>query len=108
MIAWARRWHEAGEMDKARHLAQRLREFRNPQADEFFAVCDDAATAAARRRPSSAGRRPRVPRLARLPALKRRARRHGAATQSPDLPPRFRAARTSPMTMPRSTALHMS
>jgi len=42
MIAWAQALARAGELDKARHLAQRLREFRNPQADEFFAPCDAA------------------------------------------------------------------
>ena len=40
MIAWARALARAGELDKARHLAQRLREFRNPQADAFFEPCD--------------------------------------------------------------------
>ncbi|HYN60678.1 MAG TPA: Wzy polymerase domain-containing protein [Rubrivivax sp.] len=40
MIAWARALARAGELDKARHLAQRLREFRNPLADEFFAACE--------------------------------------------------------------------
>jgi hypothetical protein len=40
MIAWARALARAGELDKARHLAQRLREFRNPQADGFFEPCD--------------------------------------------------------------------
>ena len=40
MIAWAKALARAGELDKARHLAQRLREFRNPLADEFFAECD--------------------------------------------------------------------
>jgi hypothetical protein len=40
MIAWAQALARAGELDKARHLAQRLREFRNPQADEFFEACD--------------------------------------------------------------------
>jgi hypothetical protein len=39
MIAWAQALARSGELDKARHLAQRLREFRNPQADEFFAPC---------------------------------------------------------------------
>ena len=42
MIAWAEALARAGEPDKARHLAQRLREFRNPQADAFFAPCQDA------------------------------------------------------------------
>jgi hypothetical protein len=41
MIAWAQALARAGELDKARHLAQRLREFRNPQAEEFFAPCDE-------------------------------------------------------------------
>jgi hypothetical protein len=40
MIAWANALAQAGEVDKARHLAQRLREFRNPLADEFFEPCD--------------------------------------------------------------------
>ena len=39
-IAWAQALARAGEIDKARHLAQRLREFRNPQADSFFEPCD--------------------------------------------------------------------
>lgn len=40
MIAWAEALARAGERDKARHLAQRLREFRNPQAEAFFAPCE--------------------------------------------------------------------
>jgi len=40
MIAWAQALARAGELDKARHLAQRLREFHNPQADDFFDACD--------------------------------------------------------------------
>lgn len=43
MIAWAEALARAGELDKARHLAQRLREFRNPQAEAFFAPCKDMA-----------------------------------------------------------------
>jgi O-antigen ligase len=39
-IAWAQALARAGELDKARHLAQRLREFRNPLAEEFFEPCD--------------------------------------------------------------------
>ena len=42
MMAWARGLAEAGDVDKARYVAQRLREFKNPQADDFFAVCDAA------------------------------------------------------------------
>lgn len=49
MMAWARALEEAGQHDAARHVAQRLKEFRNDQAAEFFEVCelleDDAATA---------------------------------------------------------------
>ena len=45
MIAWSRALARAGELDKARHLAQRLREFRNPQADEFFELCEHAQAA---------------------------------------------------------------
>jgi hypothetical protein len=40
MIAWARAFEEAGDRDRALHLAQRLREFRNPATRAFFAPCD--------------------------------------------------------------------
>jgi hypothetical protein len=40
MIAWAKAHAERGDIDRARHLAQRLREFRNDDAKEFFAPCD--------------------------------------------------------------------
>ena len=43
MIAWARALAAAGQEDKARHLAQRLREFRNPAAAEFFEACQEPA-----------------------------------------------------------------
>jgi len=49
MMAWAKALDEAGETDKARYLAQRLKEFRNEQAAEFFAVCDEPAVAGAAR-----------------------------------------------------------
>ena len=39
MIAWAKYLEQRGEVDKARALAARLREFANPDADEFFAPC---------------------------------------------------------------------
>jgi hypothetical protein len=42
MIAWAQALDEVGDADGARHLAQRLREFRNPAARAFFSPCDDA------------------------------------------------------------------
>jgi hypothetical protein len=43
MMAWAKALAERGESDKARYVAQRLKEFRNDQADEFFAPCAPAA-----------------------------------------------------------------
>ncbi|SEL28280.1 O-antigen ligase [Roseateles sp. YR242] len=39
MVAWARSLAAVGETDKARFVAQRLKEFRNPVGDEFFAEC---------------------------------------------------------------------
>jgi hypothetical protein len=39
MMAWAKALDEKGQVDKARYMAQRLREFHNEQADEFFAPC---------------------------------------------------------------------
>jgi hypothetical protein len=41
-MAWARRLAVKGDVDRARHLADRLREFHNPASDEFFAECDKA------------------------------------------------------------------
>ena len=43
MIAWAQALAQSGDVDRARHLAARLREFRNPNSDDFFAPCADAA-----------------------------------------------------------------
>lgn len=40
MMAWAKAFAERGDLDRARHIAQRLREFHNPASDEFFAPCD--------------------------------------------------------------------
>jgi len=45
MMAWAQALNEAGQVDKARYLAARLREFRNPAADDFFAACDEVVAA---------------------------------------------------------------
>ena len=39
--AWAKALDEAGDTEHARHVAQRLREFRNDQSAEFFAPCDE-------------------------------------------------------------------
>lgn len=40
MIAYARALHERGETEKAIYVAQRLREFRHPLGQVFFAPCD--------------------------------------------------------------------
>jgi O-Antigen ligase/Virulence factor membrane-bound polymerase, C-terminal/Protein glycosylation ligase len=45
MIAWANGLAAQGDVERARHLAARLREFRNPGSKEFFAPCDDPAVA---------------------------------------------------------------
>ena len=46
MMAWANALNENGETDKARYVAQRLKEFHNEQAAEFFAPCKAASNAA--------------------------------------------------------------
>ena len=46
MMAWARVLHEAGDEQRARHVAQRLKEFRNEGAKAFFEPCEPAAVAA--------------------------------------------------------------
>jgi O-antigen ligase len=45
MIAWAEALAQSGDVDRARHLAARLREFHHPGADAFFAPCKEAAPA---------------------------------------------------------------
>lgn len=42
MMAWAKAFAEVGDLDRVRHLAARLREFRNPASADFFAECDRA------------------------------------------------------------------
>ncbi|MEJ6001513.1 PglL family O-oligosaccharyltransferase [Paucibacter soli] len=49
MMAWAKSLHAVGETDQARHVAQRLREFRSAQGAEWLEVCDQ---------PPMAGERP--------------------------------------------------
>jgi O-antigen ligase len=39
MMAWAQAFEAAGDTQRARYVAQRLKEFRNPQSQEFFAPC---------------------------------------------------------------------
>jgi Virulence factor membrane-bound polymerase, C-terminal/O-Antigen ligase len=52
MVAWARALDEDGETDKASYVAERLKEFHNEQADEFFAPCVAAAAASAASAPA--------------------------------------------------------
>lgn len=41
MVAWAEDLAGRGDVDRARHLAARLREFKNPLSRNWFAECDD-------------------------------------------------------------------
>jgi O-antigen ligase len=41
MMAWATALNEAGDVERARHIAQRLREFHNEDSKPFFEPCDD-------------------------------------------------------------------
>ncbi len=45
MIVWASGLAAQGDVDRARHIAARLREFRNPASTPFLAPCADAAVA---------------------------------------------------------------
>ncbi len=44
MMAWAQSLHARGYEDHARHLAARLREFRNQKSEAFFAACEHDAS----------------------------------------------------------------
>ena len=57
MMAWAKAFEERGEHDKARWVADRLREFRNEQSEDFFAPCRTASAASAAARLRRAHRR---------------------------------------------------
>jgi O-antigen ligase len=41
MMAWANALAEAGDVERARHIAARLREFRNEDSKAYFAPCDE-------------------------------------------------------------------
>ena len=43
MLAWSRALAETGDLERARHIAERLREFHNPGAASFFELCDGQA-----------------------------------------------------------------
>ncbi len=47
MMAYARSLAEHGEVDKARFVVERLKEFHNPTATEFLAECHDEEVAPA-------------------------------------------------------------
>lgn len=47
MMAWSRSLAAHHDLERARHVAARLKEFRNPAAESFFAVCDVLAAAQA-------------------------------------------------------------
>jgi hypothetical protein len=44
LMIYAKYLHELGDDDKATYVAARLREFRNPVANAFFAVCETIPT----------------------------------------------------------------
>ena len=46
MMNWAHRLAAQGDVDRARWLAQRLRDFRRPESESFFAPCQDPASTA--------------------------------------------------------------
>ncbi|NUZ04456.1 O-antigen ligase C-terminal domain-containing protein [Schlegelella sp. ID0723] len=48
MTAWARSYAAAGDVERARHVAARLKEFRNADPEAFFAVCDEPSATGAR------------------------------------------------------------
>jgi hypothetical protein len=54
MMAWAQSLAARGQTEAASHIAERLREFRKPDAEEFFAVCDAAVPASAAEAASAA------------------------------------------------------
>ncbi len=41
MMAWANALHATGDVERAKYVAQRLKEFRNPASEPFFAPCAD-------------------------------------------------------------------
>jgi hypothetical protein len=45
MMAWANALAERGDLERARHIAQRLREFHNDDSRAYFAPCDTPAAA---------------------------------------------------------------
>jgi O-antigen ligase len=66
MMAWSTALAESGQLDRARYVAARLREFHKPDADEFFAPCaagllHEAAGASGAKPPTGAASTPTIP-----------------------------------------------
>jgi hypothetical protein len=61
MTAWAQALAARGEMDEARYVAARLREFRKTDAGDFFAACAVAVSAPAPALPFQCGLPARAP-----------------------------------------------
>ena len=53
MAAWSRAFAERGEVERARWIADRLREFRSEEAEEFFAPCRAAPATGTQRAAAS-------------------------------------------------------
>lgn len=45
LMHWSRSLEATGDLEGARYVADRLREFRNPTGDTWFSTCEDAASA---------------------------------------------------------------
>ncbi|MBI5718229.1 MAG: O-antigen ligase C-terminal domain-containing protein [Burkholderiales bacterium] len=98
MIAWAE-WLEAqGRHDLARHLAARLREFRSPDAAEFFAPCQAASAPDAAATPGVPGEHgvQTAQRTQTAPATPMAAAPAAAAPPAPPLPFQCRAPQRTP------------
>lgn len=49
MMAWANALHTTGDTERAKYLAQRLAEFRNPMSEPYFVPCKDPSLSDAQR-----------------------------------------------------------
>ncbi|MBC7732623.1 MAG: O-antigen ligase C-terminal domain-containing protein, partial [Bacteriovorax sp.] len=54
MMAWAQALDKAGDVERARHVAQRLKEFHSPLATEFFAPCEQVPSSKSEPEPGRA------------------------------------------------------
>ncbi len=107
MMAWSHSLAAHNDPERARHVAARLKEFRNPSAEGFFAMCDvlaaasdakdeaeTAAASAAKAAPSSAAGSGTgaAPHAASVPLLPDGA---SSAASAPALPPQCEAPATA-------------